>query len=195
MRLGGAATAVLVFNSLKTASELLDRRANIFSDRPRLIVAQEILGGSRLMAFMRYGDKYVGIHFTSRTSRTNSFTPSSFGVAIAGPRMKCSQRPWFASITQRSAKRRLLNSQKSESLGETYRALRRLCHHDNRILYDYPTLEDEHDKNLADWEVHGFVDSMSAASATGAYLVELIDALDALYSGKVHTRSCYLLYT
>ena len=39
------------------------------------------------------------------------------------------------------------------------------------ILYDYPTLEDEHDKNIA--EIHGFVNRMSAASAPGAHLVEL----------------------
>jgi len=39
------------------------------------------------------------------------------------------------------------------------------------ILYDYPTLEDEHDKNIA--EIHRFVNRMSAASAPGAHLVEL----------------------
>jgi hypothetical protein len=40
------------------------------------------------------------------------------------------------------------------------------------ILYDYPTLEDEHDKTLT--EIHGFVNRMSAASAPGAHLVELV---------------------
>jgi hypothetical protein len=39
------------------------------------------------------------------------------------------------------------------------------------ILYDYPTLEHEHDKTLM--EIHEFIDRMSAASAPGAYLVEL----------------------
>ena len=39
------------------------------------------------------------------------------------------------------------------------------------ILYDYPTLEDGHDKNIA--EIHRFVNRMSAASAPGAHLVEL----------------------
>ena len=39
------------------------------------------------------------------------------------------------------------------------------------ILYDYPTLEDEHDKNIA--EIHRFVNRMSTASAPGAHLVEL----------------------
>jgi len=39
------------------------------------------------------------------------------------------------------------------------------------ILYDYPTLEDGHGKNIA--EIHRFVNRMSAASAPGAHLVEL----------------------
>ena len=38
------------------------------------------------------------------------------------------------------------------------------------ILYDYPTLEDEHDKTLA--EIGTFVDHLSAAIAPGAHLVE-----------------------
>ena len=39
------------------------------------------------------------------------------------------------------------------------------------ILYDYPTLEDEHDKTIT--EIHGFIDRVSAATAPGANLVEL----------------------
>ena len=39
------------------------------------------------------------------------------------------------------------------------------------ILYDYPTLEGEHDENLRG--IHAFIDRMSAATAPGANLVEL----------------------
>ncbi|KAI0256928.1 cytochrome P450 [Lactifluus subvellereus] len=39
------------------------------------------------------------------------------------------------------------------------------------ILYDYPTLENEHDKTLT--EIHAFIDRMSVAAAPGAHLVEL----------------------
>ena len=39
------------------------------------------------------------------------------------------------------------------------------------ILYDYPTLENEHDETLAG--IHAFNDRMSAATAPGAHLVEL----------------------
>ena len=39
------------------------------------------------------------------------------------------------------------------------------------ILYDYPTLKNEHDKTIT--EIHGFIDRVSAATAPGANLVEL----------------------
>jgi hypothetical protein len=47
---------VVIINSLKVATELLDRRANTYSDRPRLIVAGEILCGGLFTAFIPYGD-------------------------------------------------------------------------------------------------------------------------------------------
>jgi hypothetical protein len=39
------------------------------------------------------------------------------------------------------------------------------------ILYDYPTLENEHDETIT--RIHAFIDRVSAASAPGAHLVEL----------------------
>jgi len=50
---------ILVINSQKTAFELLDRRAYIYSDRPRFIVADEIFCGGLFTAFMTYGDVLV----------------------------------------------------------------------------------------------------------------------------------------
>ena len=38
------------------------------------------------------------------------------------------------------------------------------------ILYDYPTLEDEHDETIM--EIHAFINHFSAACAPGAHLVE-----------------------
>jgi len=40
------------------------------------------------------------------------------------------------------------------------------------ILYDYPTLEDGHDKTVT--EINTFVERVSAAGAPGAHLVELL---------------------
>ena len=47
---------IVVFNSLKPAADLLDRRANIYSDRSRMIMANEILSGGLFIAFLPYGD-------------------------------------------------------------------------------------------------------------------------------------------
>ncbi len=59
MYLNALGQPILVINNLKTAFELLDRRANIYSDRPRFIVADEILCGRLFTAFMSYGDVLV----------------------------------------------------------------------------------------------------------------------------------------
>ena len=59
MYLNALGQPVIVLNSLKVAFELLDRRANLYSDRPQLIVANEILSGSLFTAFLPYGDVFV----------------------------------------------------------------------------------------------------------------------------------------
>lgn len=59
MYLNALGQPILVINSLKTAFELLDRRASIYSDRPRAVVAHEILCGGLFTAFIRYGDLLV----------------------------------------------------------------------------------------------------------------------------------------
>jgi len=62
MYLNALGQPIIVMNSLKVASELLNKRANIYSDRPRMIVANEILSGGLFSAFLRYGDLCV-VHF------------------------------------------------------------------------------------------------------------------------------------
>jgi hypothetical protein len=56
MYLNSFGQSVLVCNSVKAASDLLDRRAHIYSDRPRFIVAHEILSGGLFTVTMTYGD-------------------------------------------------------------------------------------------------------------------------------------------
>ena len=57
MYLDGAGQPIVVCNSLKSAYELLDRRSGSYSDRPRFIMAQEILNGGLLLALAKYGDR------------------------------------------------------------------------------------------------------------------------------------------
>ena len=73
MYLNALGQPMIVINNLKAASELLDRRANIYSDRPRLIVAHELICGGLFTALMPYGDllvftfslKFRDLHFYS----------------------------------------------------------------------------------------------------------------------------------
>jgi hypothetical protein len=51
-----AGQPMLVLNSHKTAVDLLDRRAPTYSDRPRHIVASEILTGGLFLGLSRYNE-------------------------------------------------------------------------------------------------------------------------------------------
>jgi hypothetical protein len=55
-----AGQPVIVLNTHKAAADLLDRKAAIYSDRPRNIVAHEILTGGLLVVFSRYSELLVG---------------------------------------------------------------------------------------------------------------------------------------
>ena len=46
----------VILNTSKVAHELLTKRATKYSDRPRLIVAGELLTNGMHVAFARYGD-------------------------------------------------------------------------------------------------------------------------------------------
>ncbi|KAI0270341.1 cytochrome P450 [Russula aff. rugulosa BPL654] len=56
--LNAAGQPVVVINSSKVGVALLDRRAAIYSDRPRNIVVSDIMAGGLFFAFSRYGDTY-----------------------------------------------------------------------------------------------------------------------------------------
>ena len=57
--LNAAGQSMVILNSQKIAADLLDRRAGIYSDRPRNIVASDIMTGGLLVVFTRYNDMFV----------------------------------------------------------------------------------------------------------------------------------------
>ncbi|KAI0066938.1 cytochrome P450 [Artomyces pyxidatus] len=65
---------MIVLNSQKAASDLLDHRAAIYSDRPDFIVAGDILCGGLLVTFQRYGPH-----------RTRKATVESLNRGVPGP--------------------------------------------------------------------------------------------------------------
>jgi hypothetical protein len=54
--LNAAGQPIVIINSQKVALELLDRRAAIYSDRPRNVVACDIMTGGLLLGFAPYGE-------------------------------------------------------------------------------------------------------------------------------------------
>ena len=54
--LNAAGQPFVIINSPKAGVALLDRRAAIYSDRPRNIVVSDIMCGDLLFAFSRYAD-------------------------------------------------------------------------------------------------------------------------------------------
>ncbi|KAI0256927.1 cytochrome P450 [Lactifluus subvellereus] len=141
MYLNACGQPILIFNSLKPASDLLDRRANIYSDRPRFIVAHEILCGGLFGISMPYGDLWRRIRRAAYEGLTK-----------------------VAAILLSSAL--LENPDALEKHFQRFAASAIMS-----ILYDYPTLENEHDKTLT--EIHVFIDRILSATAFGAHLVEL----------------------
>ena len=57
MYLGGAGQPIIVCNNLNSTFELFERRSGNYSDRPRFIMAHEILNGSLLLGLMRNDDR------------------------------------------------------------------------------------------------------------------------------------------
>jgi len=169
MYLNALGQPIIVLNSLKAASELLDRRANISSDRPRYIVAHEILCGSLFTAFMSYGDVLVLSFF--QNFEAYSFTPSWRRTRRAAHEMltKAIVRDYHPTFCKEAT---LLASSILKNPNALVKHIERsTASATMSILYDYPTLEDEHDETIT--EMHTFVDRVSAAAAPGAHLVEL----------------------
>ena len=57
MYLDAAGQPTIVLNSIKSAFDLLEHRANNYSDRPRAIMAQEFLSNGLLVGLMNQGER------------------------------------------------------------------------------------------------------------------------------------------
>jgi len=57
MYLNAAGQPIIVLNSFKSSIELLEHRAINYSDRPRLIMAQDILSQGLMLSLMRHSDR------------------------------------------------------------------------------------------------------------------------------------------
>ncbi|KAI9444589.1 cytochrome P450 [Lactarius indigo] len=144
---------ILVLNSLKAASELLDRRSNIYSGCPHLIMAQEIVSGSLIFVILN--------HVDDRWRRSRR--------AAHQVLTKAAVRDYHNVLRKEGV---LLASALLANPGDVEKHIQRTAASATMsILYDYPTLRTDDDKNLKG--ILAFADRMSQTVAPGAYLVEL----------------------
>ena len=180
---------MIVINSLKAASELLDQRANIYSDRPRQIVAHEILCGGLVSVFMAYGDLLV-FTLSSEVSGLNFLIPSWRRMRRAQHEAltKVAVLDYHSTFSKEATvlASSILNN--PTALNQYFK--RSSTSAIMSILYDYPTLEDEHDQTVT--EINVFLDRMSASAAPGAHLVELLPWM--IYIPERYAHMPYIMY-
>lgn len=58
-----AGQPVIVLSSNHAALELLERRSQIYSDRPRMVMTGELMSQGMVVGFSRFGDQYVLVPF------------------------------------------------------------------------------------------------------------------------------------
>ncbi|KAH9040501.1 cytochrome P450 [Lactarius pseudohatsudake] len=153
MYLSALGQPILVLNSLKAASELLDHRANIYSGRPRLIMAQEIISGGLMFALLNPVDDYW------RRGRRAAHQVLTKAAVRGYHNVLHKEGVLLASAL-------LANPGALEKHFQCAAASATMS-----ILYDYPTLESENDKNLK--EILAYTKRTSRATAPGAHFVEL----------------------
>ncbi|KAH8982276.1 cytochrome P450 [Lactarius akahatsu] len=143
---------ILVLNSIKAAAELLDRRASIYSDRPRMIMAQELLSGSLIFPFLRYDDRW-------RRSRRATHQCLSKTAVLSYHNMLREEAVLLtsASLADPGALENHFQRAATSAIMS--------------VLYSYPTLENEEDETVK--EIYAFIERISMAAAPGAYLVDL----------------------
>lgn len=144
---------ILFLNSLKVAAELLDHRASIYSGRPRLIMAQEVISGNLIFSFLGYVDERW------RRSRRAAHQCLTKSAVLDYRNVLCKEGVLLASAL-------LADPGAPENHFKRSAASATMS-----IVYDYPTLETDNDTNVK--QIFAFADRISEAAAPGTYLVEL----------------------
>ncbi|KAI0292203.1 cytochrome P450 [Multifurca ochricompacta] len=154
MYLDVAGTPVIMFNSFKSAFDVLERSANNYSDRPQLIIPQKLLNKGLLMVFMNYDAHCRRLRRASQAALTKTVVRKYYSILTREATMLASGL--------------LENGSHHDWPKEFQRTTASVI---MSILYDYPPLTSAHDKAIEGIETYN--DRMTRASAPGQYFVEL----------------------
>ncbi|KAH9019143.1 cytochrome P450 [Lactarius hengduanensis] len=144
---------ILVLNSLKAVAELFDRRGNIYSSRPRLIMAQEICAGNLLFPLLSHvDDRWRRGRRAAHQGLTKAAVRSYHNVLRKEGILLASALLADPGALEKHFQRTTTSATMS-------------------ILYDYPTLRTEDNETVN--EIITYTERISMTAAPGAYLVEL----------------------
>ncbi|EJF62441.1 cytochrome P450 [Dichomitus squalens LYAD-421 SS1] len=155
VRMSVLGTNIVVINTLEMVNELLDKRSSIYSDRPRMIMLNELCGFGWGTAFIPYGDRWRDhrriVHQEFRSGPVKRFRPNE----------------------QKSATRFLVNLHRHpEKLMDNLRHLSAATIMSIAYDIDVASLDDPY---IHTAEAAG--DSISETTIAGAFLVDIIPFL------------------
>ncbi|KAJ7482249.1 cytochrome P450 [Mycena galericulata] len=154
-RLNLAGQSVLVIGSAKIAADLLERRSSLYSDRPRFVMASEILTGGMNLAFAPYGDRW-------RRMRK----AASHGLSVQASE----DYTHLQSAEANTLLHNLINAEKS--LDDQLR--RTAASTVLGVVYAYPPVSFE---DPLVQRVEDYVDRLLKAALPGNYLVDIIPVM------------------
>jgi len=151
--LNAAGQPIIVLNTQKVAADLLDRRAGIYSDRPRNIVAAQILCGGLAMVFQNYGTLWRKMRKAaheglSRTIVESFKTPQLNEAILLSIGLLAEPATWDNHL-RRTAASMVMS-----------------------VTYDTPPIVSERDSSVK--AVNDFVARLTRAALPGAHFVEFL---------------------
>jgi len=149
--LNAAGQPMVVLNSHRVASDLLDRRSAIYSDRPQNIVACDIMTGGLLFAFTGYNDVWRRMRKAaheglSRSSVKRFYETQTTEAVVLASNWLAEPAKWEWHFS-RAATSMILS-----------------------VLYGYPTITSEQDRTVKD--ISNCIERLTRAAYPGAHLVQ-----------------------
>ncbi|KAJ7503688.1 cytochrome P450 [Mycena galericulata] len=146
-----AGQSILILNSHKVAADLLDRRAPNYSNRPRWIVASEILTGGLLVVFTQYNDVWrrmrrAGHEGLNKQVASSFHAPQNREALLLVDGMLKHPKLWNEEIRRATAS--MIWS----------------------VVYDKPPITDAEDPSIA--AVNNFITRIVRAAFPGSHYVE-----------------------
>ena len=166
MYLDGAGQPIVVCNSLKSSFELLERRSGNYSDRPRFIMAQDILNGGLNLSLMNRNDRWRRMRRAAHEALTKRAVQNYHPIQTKEATILVS------SLLRPSAD--LKQDRHFKRLGASTIM---------SIVYDYPTIMSERDPVLE--KIEEYIDRVSDAVAMGSYFVDIFP-----WMKHIPERSC-----